>query len=306
MPSTRSRSCYAALAVFFGAILWGLVWYPMRLLEGAGLQEIWLTLILYASALAATLPFTLRALAPLARAPGWLAVLTLAAGWTNVGFVQAVLEGNILRVLLLFYLSPLWATLMGRLFLGERISRLAGASLGVATLGALIMLWNPALGVPWPQGRADWYALSAGFAFALSNVATRGVQDAPVATKLLCVFFGVTVLAGAIIVATGAVQPAIAPPAVVGAVALGLFGILVMTWLIQYGVTHIPVYRSAVITFVELIAGALSQALLTDEVVLPKEWIGGALIVFGAYVSARSAAGGDTVPVAAAGERMRP
>lgn len=290
MPSTGSRSSRAALAVFVGAILWGIVWYPMRLLEGAGLHGLWLTLMLYATALLATLPVTLRALAPLAHSPGWLTVLALAGGWTNIGFVQAVLEGNILRVLLLFYLSPLWATLMGRLFLRERITPLAAASLGIATLGALTMLWNPALGVPWPEGRADWYALTAGFAFATSNVATRGVQAAPIATKLLCVFFGVTAMSALLIAALQVAPPAIGPGAAAGAVGLGFFGIMVMTWLIQYGVTHIPVYRSAVITFVELVAGAVSQALLTDEVVTAREWIGGALIVLGAWLAARASA----------------
>lgn len=288
MPSTRSRPSYAALSVFFGAILWGVVWYPMRLLEQGGLQGIWLTLILYATALVATLPRTAGALPNLARAPRWLAILTLSAGWTNIGFVQAVLEGNILRVLLLFYLSPLWATIMGRLFLGERISPIAAASLAIASAGALIMLWNPQLGAPWPQDRADLFALSAGFAFALSNVATRGVQQAPIATKLFCVFFGVTAMAAVIILVLSVPVPRVSGATVSGAVALGFFGIMVMTWLIQYGVTHIPIYRSAVITFVELVAGAISQALLTEEVVLPREWLGGALIVAGAYLAARA------------------
>lgn len=304
MPSTRSRFFSPALAVFFGAILWGVVWYPMRLLEDAGLHGIWLSLILYATALAARAPFSLRALAPLARAPGGLAVLALAAGWTNIGFVQAVLEGNVLRVLLLFYLSPLWATLLARLFLRERISPLAGISLGIATVGALVMLWNPALGAPWPEGRADWYALTAGFAFAVANVATRGVQDVPIATKLLCVFSGVSVMAAVIIAAFGVAQAPIAPSTLAGAMALGVFGILVMTWLIQYGVTNLPVYRSAIITFVELIAGAVSQALLTEEVVTLQEWIGGALIVLGAYLSAR-ATGKPDAARAADGEGVR-
>jgi len=288
MPSTGSRSSRAALAVFVGAILWGIVWYPMRLLEGAGLHGLWLAFALYAAALLATLPVALRALAPLARSPGWLALLALAAGWTNIGFVQAVLEGNVLRVLLLFYLSPLWATLLSRLLLRERITPLAAASLGIAMLGALIMLWNPALGAPWPEGRADWYALTAGLAFATSNVATRGAQAVPIATKLLCVFFGVTAMSAVLIAALGPAPPAIGAGAIAGAMALGFFGIMAMTWLIQYGVTHIPVYRSAVITFVELVAGAVSQALLTDEVVTPQEWLGGALIVLGAWLTARA------------------
>src|SRR5438477_8344430 len=122
MLSNQTRPFYPSLAVLIGAILWGVVWYPMRLLEDRGLGGLWLTFVIYAAALLATLPSTVRSLGTLNRSPGWLTVLALAAGWTNIAFVQAVLGGNILRVLLLFYLSPLWATFMGWLLLGERIT----------------------------------------------------------------------------------------------------------------------------------------------------------------------------------------
>ena len=39
---------------------------------------------------------------------------------------------------------------------------------------------------------------------------------------------------------------------------------------------------------IELVAGAISQQLLTDEVVTLREWVGGGLIVVGAYLAARA------------------
>ena len=66
---------------------------------------------------------------------------------------------------------------------------------------------------------------------------------------------------------------------ILGIVALGWFGTVVMTLLVQYGVTHMPVHRSGVILLFELVAGALSQQLLTDESLVPREWIGGVLVV---------------------------
>lgn len=288
MPSNRSRPFAPTFCVLLGASLWGVAWYPMRLLEGRGLGGIWLTLIIYGTALAASLPYTYRSVRILAAHPGWLLVLMISAGWTNVAFVEAVLDGNILRVLLLFYLSPIWATLMGRLLLGERISPFGLASLAVAMTGALVMLWNPASGWPWPEGRADWLALTSGFAFALSNVATRAAQHVAVAAKVFCVWAGVTAMAAVLIAATGTSAPHLDLTTSAGAVALG-GGILAMTLLIQYGVTNLPVYRSAVLTFIELVAGAVSQALLTNETVSARDWLGGALIVIGAYLAARTA-----------------
>ncbi len=64
-----------------------------------------------------------------------------------------------------------------------------------------------------------------------------------------------------------------------------------MTVTVLYGVSHMPVHRSAVILLFELVIGAVSALLLTDEVVLMREWLGGALIVAAAYMAARIPAG---------------
>lgn len=290
MPSNDVPRFSPVAALLFGACLWGVIWYPMRLLEGAGLGGVWLTLTLYGAALVTSLPRTARAIPEFSRRPVLLMLLMAAAGWTNIAFVEAVLEGNIVRVLLLFYLSPLWATLMGWLFLRERIARLGVASLVIAMSGALLMLWNPLLDRPWPQGKPDWMALTSGFAFALSNVIVRKLQDVSIQAKSLSVWAGV-VIVGAVMIAVFSL-PRPHPPGSIfaAAVALGVLGILVMTVLVQYGVTHMPVHRSAVIALIELVAGAISQQLLTNEVVTMREWVGGGLIVVGAYLAARASA----------------
>lgn len=288
MPANRVLSVSPVTSLLLGASLWGVIWYPMRLLEAQGLTGIWLTLLLFATALVVSLPRTYRAFTEMLHSPGNAALLMLAAGWTNIAFVEAVLGGNILRVLLLFYLSPLWTVLLGWFILRERPSRVALLSLAVAMSGALLMLWDVHLGFPWPGSLPDWYALSSGFAFALSNVITRRAQELSIDAKVVCVWSGVTALAAVIIVIGPISLPQISVQTLLAAIALGVAGILLMTVLVQYGVTHLPVHRSAVLALVELVAGALSQQLLTDETVSLREWIGGALILLGAYLSAKA------------------
>jgi len=53
MPSNDEPRFYPVVAMLIGACLWGVIWYPMRLLEGGGLGGIWLTLTLYGAALVA-------------------------------------------------------------------------------------------------------------------------------------------------------------------------------------------------------------------------------------------------------------
>lgn len=288
MSANHSRALLPVFAMLAGASMWGVVWYPMRLLEDRGLSGLWLSLVLYAAALIVSLPRAWRSFGEFARRPAWIALLVVTGGWTNVAFILAILDGNVLRVLLLFYLSPLWATLMGWLLLRERISRVGLLSLLLAMVGAVVMLWNPALGAPWPQGYADWMALSSGIAFALSIVVTRKLQDISVTAKVVSIWLGVVLIALAMLGTMAVPMPHVEPSIFGGAVALGVGGILLMTVFVQYGVTHLPVHRSAVLALIELVAGALSQQLLTDEVVSVREWAGGVLIIVGAYLAARA------------------
>lgn len=275
-------------ALLLGAAAWGFIWYPMRLLELRGLSGLWLAFLLYFSALVVSLPWMWRGLREFRTHPALMWFIALTSGWTNVAFVLAVLEGNILRVMLLFYLSPVWAVLMGRWFLGERVSRASVVALVLAGSGALAMLWNPQAGFPWPQSRADWLGLTAGLAFAASNVAVRHARSLSISSKAVSAWVGVSLVALVWALAGDVSLPSVQAITYLYAVVLGIGAVLGMTVLVQYGVAHMPVQRSAVIMLFELVVGALSQQLLTDETLGWVEWVGGALIALGAYWAART------------------
>ncbi len=281
----------AVAALLYGATLWGVVWYPLRLLEAAGLGGVWITFVSYAAALLAGLPLA-RGWRAVARNAWGAAALALTAGWCNLAFVLAMLEGTVVRVLLLFYLAPAWAALLGWLFLGERPGARGVAMVAAALAGAVVMLWEPAAGMPLPAGRADWLALSAGLAFAAANVCVRGLATVPLGAKAVLTWAGVAGLAGLAAAWPGTDVPAADAAAWAGAVALGLVGLTTMTLAVQYGVERMPVHRSAVILLFELVAGAVSAAWLAHEGVALREWLGGALIVAAALVAARGEAGG--------------
>jgi drug/metabolite transporter (DMT)-like permease len=283
---------YAVLSLLLAATLWGLVWYPLRLLETAGLAGLWVSLAAYAAALLIGLPVLWRMVRK-GRLPGgyWLPLMALASGWLNVSFILAMLDGTVVRVLLLFFLSPLWSLLLARLLLGERLQGRSIVLMGLALTGALIMLWNPAVGWPWPQEPADWLALSSGLAFALTNVLARRLQAVSVADKTVASWCGVLVVSLAGLLLLQPAWPAVGPGPWIGAVLLGWFGFVVMTLATLYGVSRLPVQRSAIILPVELVAGALSAWWLAGETVHAQEWIGGTLIVTAAFISARSRAG---------------
>lgn len=270
------------LALLFSATFWGVVWYPLRLLEQRGLDGVWLTIVVYAAAFVIVAPFVRDFAMIRQRWPEYL-LLMLAAGWANLAFILAMLEGSVMRVLLLFYLSPVWALLLAHWLLHEAITAKIAVLMLVAMCGALLMLWNPQLSHPWPQSRADWLALSAGVAFALGNVMIRRLYDQPLLLKTTVAWVGCLLVAGAALLVQQQQLPDISLAILAAAVALGIAGFMLSTVALQYGVTHMTVQRSAVILLFELVAGAVSSMWLAGEMLETRDYAGGIMIIMAAY-----------------------
>jgi drug/metabolite transporter (DMT)-like permease len=287
MSSKPRTDILPILALLATAFFWGLLWYPMRWLEAHNVPGLWGTGILFTSALVLGSPMLWRYRTQLTARPALLLGLMLANGWCNTAFILAVLDGQVVRVLLLFYLSPIWAVLLARLLLGERMPSQAWLTLVLAMGGALIILWQPSLGVPWPQGHADWLAISSGLGFAFSNVLVRMGQDLAIGLKVVTAWLGVTVLTAVMLLsgAGGEIEWSVTP--VVVAVLLGMVGIVMMSVCLMYGVTRMPVHRSAVILLFEVMVGAISAQWLAHEALGVREWLGGVLILGAAWLTSR-------------------
>lgn len=276
------------LSLLFAAAFWGTVWYPLRLLAEAGISGLWQALVSYLVAAAVVVPFYWSRRGELRGQAIGLVPLVLSAGWCNVGFMLGMLEGTVLRVLLLFYLAPVWAVLLARVVLHERLAPGTKVALPMALVGAALMLYDPALGLPLPADRADWLGLSAGLAFAITTVETRRLQAVSVTAKTLASWLGVVLVATLGIVLGGHAPPIASGVAWAGVVALGASGFLAATLAVQFGATRLPVQRTTVILLFEIVAGAVSSAWLAGEYTGLREWVGGLLIAAAGLVAARA------------------
>ena len=186
----------AITGLLSGAAVWGMVWYPFRILEESGISGMLSSFLVYAIALVIGLAISGPVWRELRTSGWWGLLLLLSAGWTNFGYVQAIIEGEVMRVLLLFYLAPLWTVVFAHFLLGERLSRSGYAVVTLSLGGAIVMLWQPQLGLPVPQNRAEWIGLSAGMSFALMNVIVRHTQHLSVNFKSAAVWLGTVLLTG--------------------------------------------------------------------------------------------------------------
>lgn len=285
--SDKRETHLAVLSLFGSALIWGLIWYPYRLLRDAGIHGIVSSSVTCAIAFALGLLFFRRSFSRFT--PSWaLLLLALSSGVCNLGYVLATLTGDVLRVLLLFYLAPLWTVLFAWILLGERLSRFGAYIIALSLVGALIMLWHPHIGLPVPRDSADWLGLGAGISFALFNVLSRQAADVSIEIKSMSAFFGVVVVGGGLVLLGFA--PAQIPSVFsVWAMLVAIGAVLVGASLIaQYGLARVASNRAIVIMLSEVGFAALASWLLANEVPALRDWIGGAMILAASLLSAKS------------------
>ncbi len=280
-----------AAALLFNAFTWGASWWPFRQLQALGLHPLWATVVIYLLAVVLITAWRPGAWRDLARAPA-LWVLVLASGTTNATFNWGVTVGDVVRVVLLFYLMPLWAVLLARLLLGEPLTRMALLRVVMALLGAAIVLWPEQGGPPVPRSLAEWLGVLGGLTFALNNVMLRREAARPEAARALAMFLGGAVVAGAAGLALAAKDLVPGLPAPGSAWLLSLLALslifLASNAALQYGAARLPANVTAVMMITEVLFAAVSAALLGAGQITWPVALGGALIVGATLLSARS------------------
>ncbi len=281
MPSISPQRTLAISSLIYAATLWGLVWYPYRLLNEAGVGGIASSFITYVVPLLLLGWLHGRSLRNARGHWLWLSALGLAAGWTNLAYVLAVLEGEVVRVLLLFYLSPLWTVLFSRFLLHEKLNRAGWAVMTLAAGGAMVMLWQPGGDLPLPTDRAEWLALSAGVMFACSNVISRHLGGVSEGAKSVSIWAGVAVLT---VIGLWRYPGELDFIEQAGwGVWLLLLGVGLaigsMTYAVQYGLARVPANQAIVIFLFELVVAAVAAYFLSMERMGLQEWAGAIMIV---------------------------
>ncbi len=273
MSNSNNKNSFAVFGLLFGALCWGIIWYPYRLMADAGIYfgKHW------------------RGLLTQPKSIFWL---SLAAGWTNMSYVLAVIDGEVMRVMLLFYLSPLWTLLLARFWLKEPITQIGFISIVIALIGVYVMLAGPLDGMvrhlPVPRNTAEWLALSSGMGFSLTNVITRKSSHLSLRAKSFGVWFGVI---GVALVFSPFVEGEFPMPSFFSLyhwLVMGLIALLLMaaTLLVQFGLTQLTAIRASVLFLFELVVAAIASYYLAHESMTLKEWIGGSLIVMAALIAA--------------------
>jgi drug/metabolite transporter (DMT)-like permease len=287
-----NKNFLAIFGLLFGALAWGVIWYPYRLMAEAGISGVASSFYTYCIATIIAAVFFGKHWRGLFSQPRSIIWLGLIAGWTNMSYVLAVIDGEVMRVMLLFYLSPLWTLLLARFWLQEPITKVGFISIVIALLGAYIMLAGPfnvlENHLPIPRNTAEWLALSSGMSFSLTNVITRKSTHLTIRAKSFAVWIGVVSVALLFAPFIGASFPVpgffnLGHWLLIGLIALFL---MAATLLVQFGVTQLSAIRASVLFLFELVVAAIASYYFAHEAMGLNEWIGGSLIVMAALFAA--------------------
>lgn len=274
------------LMLFGASVLWGLAWWPMKALNNAGFEGVSLIFLTFGLMALVLSPALFRQRGEWRAHKGRMLLIALFGGAANLSFAYAMIVGDVVRVMVLFYLLPIWGVLGGRFILKESVDAWRWLGVALAIGGAFIVLggfevWKK------PPSWIDGIAVFSGFCFALNNLAFRAVQEVPVASKVSALFYGCTILSGLTLLVTAENFTAgDSLHAWLGLLAYSLGWMLAANLGSLWAVTRMEVGRSSIIIITELITTVVSAALILGKVLTQAEMAGGVLILAAALIEA--------------------
>ena len=281
MESARTIFLASLIVVCFG-MLWGFYWLPLRQIDGLGLTGPWGTVAIMVVAVVLLLPWGWRGRHAL-RGSHPMAIASLVLGGCSLLLYSlGLLYGRVGIIVILFYLTPIWSTLIGRYLFGWPITGARVAALLAGVVGLLLMLGAEG-GMPVPRGLGEWLGLASGFFWAVASIGIKVKATAGPAESTFLFAVG-ALLGGLILAPILAPLPDLsalpAPGAVVGWViftgalwwALSIVGLL-------WATTKLEPARVGILMISEVLVSVGSTALIAGEVLSPAELMGGTLVL---------------------------
>ena len=283
--SGNNNKTLPVISILIGAVFWGLLWWPLKFFSQTGLTGNLMGVTAYAMVGVVAIPIVWHQ-RKLWRTEWFLLLLIgLFFAVANITFTTALIQGEVVRVMLLFYLLPVWGALGGVLLLGEKLSKQRCIAITLSLAGVFIIMGGSAI-LNQPFSAVDLMALAAGFCLSATGVINKMAVKIPMASRSFVPFIFCPLLAA---VANYMVP---APMPDLSLITWGLLACFAFLWifgatlLCTYGQANIEASRASVLQVTELFVAIISAVFIGAEVLEMKEYIGGALIIAATLIEA--------------------
>jgi len=282
-----------SVILFFSASLWGLYWLPLRTIENAGVTGAWSIAYLNALPLIVLVPVLIykHRLVRVNFGACVLASVALVLGFTF--YATGLVTIPVVRATLLFYLTPIWSTILGVFWLSEPLGkgRIIAIVMGLTGL-ALLLTQADAASQPLQLG--DVFALLSGVFWAFGAAMLKRYPETPILTITTYQFAATTGFSIFIAVFVfGNPTPEVAALGSVFAVTLGSSVLILLpaVYLIFRIAQILYPGRVGVLMMSEVLVTILSAwILLPEETMTLLQWVGAAVIISAALVEIASGA----------------
>jgi len=280
---THDRITLLASAIVLGTgVLWGFYWLPVRALAEMGLSGAWGTVVITVVAAIVLSPFAIMRRQQFARS-NRIALASIALGGAafalySIGFVY----GRVAIIILLYFLTPVWSTLIGCYVMGWHTPRLRILAIAVGLVGLATMLGADGE-MPVPRGAGEWMALIAGVLWSIATTGIRAKSGMEPAAAAFIFALGATVAA---LILAPFLEPW--PAGIFTANLGGMVGLAFATGGLWWGLSIVSLMwatvrlepaRVGILLMTEVLVGAISAAILANEYLDRLEILGGALVL---------------------------
>jgi len=281
--SATAGGTLASLAILASTLLWGTLWIPLRQLNAAGTGDAWTVAASFFLPLLLLAPAAIRQIPRLCSGGLPLLLVGVFMAISVALYAEGMLRGQVARVILLFYLTPVWSTLLGRLMLGEPITPLRVLTI-VLGLAGVMVLFGIEQGFPLPRSLADVMGLLSGICWGLAMVYMQKTNRLPTFDRVLLPFLFVGLIFLGLALIPGGRSLALPPMDTLSAqglwlIAFALIWLLPVMLLTVYGGSRLDPGRVAILLMLEVVIGLGSAAWLAGEPFGKREILGAALIL---------------------------
>lgn len=282
MQLTPPSSGLASTVIFVSASIWGLYWMPLRYLEGLGVDGAWSVALVNLPAAILLAIVTLWQWR--AHRPALIPMLLIGffTGTALALYASGLLLSSVVRATLLFYLVPVWATLIGVFWLRERAAWQRWAAISAGIFGMLMLMSG---GGSVPLNIGDLFGLLSGIFWAIGAALIVRHPNVPVPGMTMMQFACCAAMAILIGVLTRTAVPTPPPAEVLLASAPMAAGVSILALMpavlaIFWAQKFLFPGRVGLLMMSEVLMAVISASLLLPEESLsPLEWFGAALIL---------------------------
>ena len=270
----------AKLACLYAGAVWGLFWIPLRTLEDTGLHGLWVTVVYFLLPTLCLVPIGIWRWKHFKVGGLQLQITAMLSGLALLLYTMSIVYTDVVRAILLFYLTPVWGTILGRIFLRDAITPQRIFAMAIAIIGALT-IFGLGLQFPVPQNVGDWMGVGAGMLWAIASLRINIYKNYSTIEMTLGFFFWSFIFS---IVAALIFAPSYVPSVTQTLPALPLLLIFMLllimpaTYASLWGPKFLSPGVVGLLFMTEIVVGSISVALLSEELIGVREVTGILLI----------------------------